>query len=285
MMPYMNTECMSLVILENRVEILYSYWKNPPEHLNTLKGLHTHGYPEVHYSIDKVKTFMIENESVQINPGEALIIKPDILHNPSNHEGSGKSFNYNIHERKNGLEVLIPEGKYQIIRDVNVSYIQSIQDEYQSHQPGYQEKLRMLFQLCLIDLAQHADNRIQSIPEPMSYHQYGMLIERYITTQISDASLVPELAGSKEKLAQDLHLSLRQLERIVKSVFGMSYSELYNKHKFTLATRLLRDMNMKVKDVSLFLGYSDEANFSRAFINYYGFSPAKLSLYEIINNN
>lgn len=280
MMTYMNTECLALEILDNKVEILYSYWKNPPEHLFTSKGFHSHGYPEVHYSIDTVKTFVIENETVQIGPGDALLIAPNVIHNPNNHETSGKSFNYNIHQPKNGLEVLVPDSKYRIIRNVNTSYIQSIQEDYRQHLPGYREKLSMLFQLCLIDLAQHADNRIQSVPVPLSYDQYGMLIERYITTQISNANHNPEYIGSKEHLAQDLNLSLRQLERIVKSVFGVSYSDLYKKHKLTLAYQLLKDTNMKIKDVSNFLGYSDEANFSRAFKKYYGFSPVKLSLCE-----
>lgn len=280
MMDYMNTECLSLEILNNRVEVLYCYWKNPPEHLYTSKGFHSHSYPEVHYSIDKPKDFLIENETVQIDPGDALLIAPNILHSPKNHKTSGKSFNYKIHQPKNGLEVLIPDRKYCIIHNVNTSYIQSILEDYHQHLPGYREKLSMLFQLCLIDLAQHADNRIQSVHVPLSYDQYGMLIERYITTHISNANHNPECIGSKEQLAQELNLSLRQLERIIKSVFGVSYSELYNKHKLALAYQLLQDMNMKVKDVSHFLGYSDEANFSRAFKKFYGFSPVKLSLRE-----
>ena len=39
-------------------------------------------------------------------------------------------------------------------------------------------------------------------------------------------------------------------------------------------------MKMKVKETSEFLGYSDEANFSRAFRNYFGFYPQKLSLFD-----
>lgn len=283
MMTYMNTECFSLNVLQNQIEILYSYWKNPPEHLYTLKGFHSHGYPEVHYAIDKAETFSVENETVRIEPGSALVIAPNVLHSPNSSETSGRSFNYHLHAPKNGLESLNSkkDEKYSIVRGVNVSYIQSIQVEYRAHLSGYQEKLRMLFQLCLLDLAQCIDNCIQSIHAPMTYDQYGMLIERYISTHLSDADCDPECDGSKEQIARDLNLSLRQLERIMKSTFGLSYSELYNKHKFTLAYQLLRNMNMKVKEVSSFLGYSDEANFSRAFKKYYGFSPVKLSLCEI----
>ena len=99
-----------------------------------------------------------------------------------------------------------------------------------------------------------------------------MIIERYIGTHIAEGDCTH--AGLiKARLAEELNFSTRQLERIIKEACGMTYLELFNKHKLRFAERLLGEPGWKVKDVAHRLGYSDESNFSRAFTNYFGISP------------
>ena len=276
MMTYLNTECLNLPVLGNTVEVLYSFWKDPPKYLYTEKGIHSHTSPEVHYSIDGTNVIVIENQLVHIHPGDAIIIAPNVIHNPQSLGARANSFSYHIHERAGALEALIPEGKFRLIYGVNLSYMQMIREEFEQKRPGWHEKLKLLFQLCLIDLVRCAGGSIPAPAETMTHHQLGVIIDRYITTNLN----VVGSESSKADLARQLNISLRQLERVMQSIFGMSYSEFYNKHRFKMAYRMVHDMNMKAGEVAAFLGYANEANFSRAFKKYYGFSPSKLSLCE-----
>ncbi len=280
MMTYLNTECLSFSLLGNTVDILYSYWKKPPEYLFSPMGAHTHVTPEVHYAVNAETAVVIENRKTVIRPGEALLIAPNVIHHAGDQAGQRRSFNYNIHEKTNGLETLIPSGKTRLLSGVNVTYLQAIETESADRRPGYREKISLLFQLCLVDLVQCTGYRIRTGIRPMSDQQYGFLIERYITTHITESRCEEDLTASKENLAQELSLSPRQLERVMLGVFGVTYSEMYKMRKFEIAFLLLHDMKMKVKETSEFLGYADEANFSRAFRNYFGFYPQKLSLFD-----
>lgn len=276
-MDHAHIECLSLTVLENVVDVLYCYWKKPPEYLYTPRGIHTHAFVEAHYTAEASKTVLVEGRNVVVHPGEALLIAPNVLHASGSASCRDMTFVYNLHAPKNGLEALVLGERYRIVQGVNACYIEEIRREFALHLPGYQEKMKMLFQLALIDLARQCGGTVRHSVEPLSNQQYGLLIERYISTSISGVGDADGSSNSKKQLALALNLSLRQLERIVRSMFGMSYRELYNQHKFTLARQLLTDMDVKVKDVASFLGYSDEANFSRAFKNYFGSSPAKMS--------
>jgi AraC-like DNA-binding protein len=74
--------------------------------------------------------------------------------------------------------------------------------------------------------------------------------------------LAAEAAGMSERSFQR-HLSEA----------GLTYSELVEGARFEAAARLLADPAVKVIDVSTQLGYSDSANFTRAFRRWSGVSP------------
>jgi AraC-like DNA-binding protein len=285
MMNHANVECFSLSVLDCVVDVLYCYWRKPPEYLYTPKGIHTHAHTEVHYAVGVYKAVNVESERVGLQPGEALLIAPNVLHTSTSEHCRDMTFVFNLHEPKNGLEALELKEKYRVVKGVNIAYIDDVRREYLQRLPGYQEKLKMLFPLSLIDLARQCGANFHHTVDPMTDQQYGLLIERYISICISEAGVGGEFMQSKEKLAAELNLSLRQLERIIKRVFNMSYRELCNKHKFELATHLLTDMNLKVKEVADFLSYSEEANFSRAFKNYFGVSPTMLSFSDANTGN
>ena len=123
MMTYLDTECLSFVVLENTVDVLYSYWKDPPGHLFTSKGTHTHSSPEVHYAVGDPVDIVIEGKQVHIDPGDAVIIAPDVIHAPCDPRTRTSSFTYDIHERVNGLDALVPQEKYLVVHGVDKVYI------------------------------------------------------------------------------------------------------------------------------------------------------------------
>lgn len=67
-----------------------------------------------------------------------------------------------------------------------------------------------------------------------------------------------------EDLAHTLNLSARTLDRYLKKE-GRGFRELTNQARFEKACRLLVDTSLTVTQIAFELGYSDAANFSRAF--------------------
>lgn len=81
---------------------------------------------------------------------------------------------------------------------------------------------------------------------------------------------VTELAAAAEAAG----MSERSFQRRLRDV-GLRYSELVEAARFESALRLLADPARRVIDVSTALGYSDSANFTRAFRRWSGVSPQR----------
>ncbi|MFL6658666.1 MAG: AraC family transcriptional regulator ligand-binding domain-containing protein [Massilia sp.] len=76
----------------------------------------------------------------------------------------------------------------------------------------------------------------------------------------------------KEEVARSLNMSPRTLQRRL-HMNQLSFAQLLTDTRRSLACSYLRSGRFAVKEVAYMLGYSDPANFSRAFRSWYGQSP------------
>ena len=100
-------------------------------------------------------------------------------------------------------------------------------------------------------------------------HDYGCLVE---TLRIT---LAPYLASGYppiELAAEILSTSTRSLQRRLRE-HQTSYSELIDHLRFDLAAGMLVDLDHKIIDISMRLGYEHSPNFSRAFRRISGLTP------------
>jgi AraC-like DNA-binding protein len=67
-------------------------------------------------------------------------------------------------------------------------------------------------------------------------------------------------------------MSERSLQRRL-AEHGLRFARLVEEARFEAAQRLLREPGRKIVDVSLALGYTDSANFTRAFRRWAGVPP------------
>ncbi len=97
-----------------------------------------------------------------------------------------------------------------------------------------------------------------------------------ITTQ-ARAQIVQMLPGGEPDLAhvaKALRSSSRTLQRRLDHA-NTSFSGLIRTARQELANSYLSDGRYSLKDVAFLLGFSDQANFSRAFKNWYGIAPGR----------
>jgi AraC-like DNA-binding protein len=72
--------------------------------------------------------------------------------------------------------------------------------------------------------------------------------------------------------AEIANTSVRTLQRRLRK-FGISYSDLVQQVRFEVATKLLRNTDMKTLNIAYELGYEDPSHFARAFRRTAGMSP------------
>lgn len=76
-----------------------------------------------------------------------------------------------------------------------------------------------------------------------------------------------------DDLAKVVGTSTRTLQRTIHDA-GSSYRRLLNAARLNRALALLQETNSSILDISIALGYSDPANFTRSFVRSYGQTPS-----------
>jgi len=85
---------------------------------------------------------------------------------------------------------------------------------------------------------------------------------------------IPGDYPSAEHTAQKIGLSSRTLSRRLKKQ-GTSFQTLVNEVKTQRAVRFLQTTEMSIEEVATLMGFSDSANFRRAFVSWTGTTPSQ----------
>lgn len=89
------------------------------------------------------------------------------------------------------------------------------------------------------------------------------------------ARLLPEKRCSLKVMANEMHVSVRTLQRRL-SVRNISWQALLNDTRLALAEEYLADPTLSLVDIALLLGFSEQSAFSRAYQQWAGVSPGKV---------
>jgi len=99
-----------------------------------------------------------------------------------------------------------------------------------------------------------------------------------LTEQIRTAIInSPGQAPSLTVLADSLNVSLRTLRRRLKTE-GTTYKQILTEIRMQLARQYLLETPMALKEIGYLLGYTEVANFQRAFKNWYEVTPTEMRL-------
>jgi AraC-like DNA-binding protein len=106
--------------------------------------------------------------------------------------------------------------------------------------------------------------RTAELPASDFAHSVRQAVRSLLELGDLELSSAAEAAGS----------SVRSFQRRL-SASGLSFAQLVDQARLDAATRLLRDPAARIIDVSAELGYTDSANFTRAFRRWAGVPPAE----------
>lgn len=93
-------------------------------------------------------------------------------------------------------------------------------------------------------------------------------VEKIIAQQLPSGEI------KEAKVASLLNLSERTLQRRL-TENGASFKQLLEKTRKSLARRYVEDQKLSMGEVAYLLGFSEQANFARAFKRWYGETPTK----------
>lgn len=86
--------------------------------------------------------------------------------------------------------------------------------------------------------------------------------------------LMPTGKITEKRIASELNMSSRTLQRKL-SEEKTSFSLLYNTVRQEIANEYIQDSQMSMSEIAYLLGFSEQANFTRAYRRWYGTSPSE----------
>ena len=105
-----------------------------------------------------------------------------------------------------------------------------------------------------------------STPLPRQVSDRRLAIEDFFTTRY-------HLPLTEETLAEAVHLSTRQLNRVLKQLYGMSFRQLIIDFRMSKAAQLLISTELSTAEVAEQVGYTSVSGFYEAFQKHYGIPP------------
>lgn len=248
--------------------------------------LHLHTKFEFQYIVSGTLNVLIGEETpLSIQQGSAILIPPNVLHRNTNSEGERLALTIAMQHRPDLSDPNFSEFHYYcelfsklrtpaVIADNTISYCIT-QLLSLPNAPQNTHKIKNLFSLFFIQLADCAKSYCQEdfqssrLPQgDQRNHQY-FLIEQYINTTYNQKTTVAQVA-------ELLHMSRRQADRIIIQIFGKTYASLVLERRMSIAQTLVKKTDIPCIVIAEKVGYSSYAGFYIAFKQYFDMSPEEM---------
>ena len=243
-------------------------------HRKDYPKFHSHSFCETHLCTKGTVTYrLVDGREFPINAGDTIFIRENVQHEMvySSPDAQKISMAYRLMENQS----LYNRPDQGMVLDVAViqqadgifSLYQRISEELARRSLGYKDLIgSLLFQIALayerqISAAPRANSSIQRIDKRVDE------IESYINDHLSLNITTMDVAGV-------LHLSKRQINRIVFKEFGTSCGGLIKQLKHKKAQEFLLYSDRSVQDIAATLGYGSVYSFSKFFKSQEGMPPA-----------
>ena len=235
---------------------------------------HSHSFCETHFCTRGTVIYRLaDGHDYTINAGDTILIRENVEHEQyAISEGARKiSMAYRLTEN----QAVYNRADKSCLLDAIVIHdsgalfalFQQINEEFKTQRLGFRDMIgSLLFQITMeyerhISAAPSADAVIQRIDKRVE--EIKTFINDNLSTDITTMDV-----------ADVLHLSKRQINRIVLKEFGTSCNSLIKQVKHKKAQELLLYSDKSIQDIASELGYSNVYSFSKFFKSQEGMPPA-----------
>ncbi len=255
-----------------------------PEHYSYR---HNHAAYEIHYIGRGRCSVRIGSSTEEISEGEFFIIPPKEYHTMRADPGQPmerESFFFSFYEEPDGwqypprrecrelLDAFSGIIGYALVQDDfgGGEVLRLIRRELLDRRHGWYAKLQSLYASLLTELSRRLMPEEEGAPLPVKTldEQRREIIERFF-----DMDYDCDAQRTEGELAERLCVSRRQLTRILRSTFNMTFREKLLRSRIEAAADLLENTELPVKEIARRLGYGSETNFYSAFRRVMGNTP------------
>jgi len=163
------------------------------------------------------------------------------------------------------LAQVLPLGKQPELIALTRQLSRELQEERLGKEPCIQSLLTQLFILLLRLLCDYAPAQGAIAESTRITAARRLVIEDFFYQHYQEDITEDALAGQ-------LHLSKRQLSRVLQQLYGMSFRQMLVDIRLNHAARLLRDTQMSTEQITAAVGYNSLSGFYDAFRKKFGVS-------------
>lgn len=237
---------------------------------------HCHPTFEIHLILSgkchvegQAQTYSLEKE-------QALLVPPGIYHRFLSHCLNFSRFTLTLSPNpvlRHRLSALFPNCTPFSITEKTADLCNHLLQENAAANPYKEERLQALLALLTIDLL-----RLLQVPDsktgkhlPVTDLERFSLIDEFFEKHFADDS-------GEEDLAAQLHLSKRQLARVLEKHYGMTFRQKRLGARMDRTAWLLRNTEYTVSHIAGQVGYSSESTFFQVFRRHFGVTPGRYRL-------
>lgn len=204
--------------------------------------LHKHNYTEIHVITGGTATYTIEDKIYRLKSGDMLIIPRNIFHCCTQKDDKTLFAAFQINYDVDKTEF------YSIGSDIFMDFIEEIEKSKNSR--NYTKLSAYISLFCSYF---YSDGNLSS----QSVTDYAFLIYEFFSANYAkDLHLCD--------LAELLHLSERQTERLVIEYTGKTFKEELVTIRMNMAKKLLKSTDMSLSEIAQYVGYRSYAGFWKA---------------------
>lgn len=204
--------------------------------------LHKHKYAEVHAVVNGDALFNVGNDSYSLKSGSIMIIPGGVFHCCDSKDENTLHSAFQIDYKADKIS------EYMIGQDTVLRFIQETKNIRYSH--DYSKAAVYIALFC--DSFCHSEKLLS---RPLT--DYGFLIHEFFSLHYSENLHLCDLADF-------LHLSERQTERLVIKHTGNSFRDELTAIRINIAKKLLSSSQMSLAEVAQYVGYKSYAGFWKA---------------------
>ena len=234
---------------------------------------HQNSICEFHMVVGGKAEFEADGSRVPLNSSQAVLVAPGVFHSSETGNSTVRRMYLGVvpmdHRAQETLAEVLKDGVRTVSVDSRLrTMISVIEDELSGDETNCSvitSAVSLFFagllRNCGIkdadDLNDHAMKTDYRVRE----------IDGYFAKRYADAS--------ENELAGRLGVSRRQLLRLLREEYGMTFSEMLVATRMERAAWLLKTSSLTVAEISANVGYMSETSFFKQFIKKYGTTPQK----------
>lgn len=259
-------------LAQGKVSLSFFFGDDQARKYTWITDRHCNAEYELHIILKGACTVDVEDKQFEMEEKQALLIAPGMYHKPHVKMKDFERFSLGFSVSEGALSKALEKKVQQSLcfnpSDALLEYCNLFVRESMYFHPTKDLALKALASLLTIALFRD----LQVLKNDKSDNK--MLNEKERTAVI-DNFFESSFAQKKgcAGLAEQLHLSTRQLNRYLKKYYGMGFQEKLIRTRMDQAAALLRTTNKSVQDIMGFVGYNSITAFYKAFSLKFGVTP------------